>query len=118
MVDHVLDEIEAWHDPVWTTQNVEHPVAFNPRKLKSPYPVDASALRALKRDLLKRVGELAAGWNADAQKLGVKLCGMPHLSCGFAAIGTVGVFAAERRGRQECRPSQRRAYSVFVLAAG
>lgn len=35
--------------------------------------LDASALRALKRDLLKRVGELAAGWNADAQKLGVKL---------------------------------------------
>ncbi len=35
--------------------------------------MDASALRALKRDLLKRVGELAAGWNAGAQKLGVKL---------------------------------------------
>jgi len=35
--------------------------------------VDASALRALRRDLLKRVGELAAGWNAGAQKLGVKL---------------------------------------------
>ena len=45
----------------------------NPRNLKSPYPVDASALRALKRELLKRVGELAAGWNAGAQKLGVKL---------------------------------------------
>ena len=27
----------------------------------------------LKRELLKRVGELAAGWNAGAQKLGVKL---------------------------------------------
>ena len=35
--------------------------------------VDASALRALKRQLLARVGELAAGWNAGAQKLGVKL---------------------------------------------
>ncbi len=46
---------------------------INPRNLKSLYPVDASALRALKRDLLKRVGELAAGWNAGAQKLGVKL---------------------------------------------
>ncbi|MEQ1861995.1 MAG: hypothetical protein ABMA13_18915 [Chthoniobacteraceae bacterium] len=46
---------------------------INPRNLKHPYPVDASALRALKRDLLKRVGELAAGWNAGAQKLGVKL---------------------------------------------
>ncbi|MCB1205011.1 MAG: hypothetical protein KDN18_12190 [Verrucomicrobiae bacterium] len=45
----------------------------NPRNLNSPYPVDASALRALKRELLKRVGELAAGWNAGAQKLGVKL---------------------------------------------
>lgn len=46
---------------------------INPRNLKQPYPVDASALRPLKRDLLKRVGELAAGWNAGAQKLGVKL---------------------------------------------
>jgi hypothetical protein len=45
----------------------------NPRTLQHPYPVDASALRALKRDLLKCVGELAAGWNAGAQKLGVKL---------------------------------------------
>ncbi|MEA3213561.1 MAG: hypothetical protein QOE70_6618 [Chthoniobacter sp.] len=45
----------------------------HPRNLKQPYPVDTSALRALKRDLLKRVGELAAGWNAGAQKLGVKL---------------------------------------------
>jgi hypothetical protein len=50
-----------------------HTGRINPRSLKSPYPVDASALRALKRDLLKRVGELAAGWNAGAQKLGVKL---------------------------------------------
>ncbi len=46
---------------------------INPRNLKSPYPVDASALRAPKSELLKRVGELAAGWNAGAQKLGVKL---------------------------------------------
>ena len=46
---------------------------INPRNLKHPYPVDAAALRALKRDLFKRVGELAAGWNAGAQKLGVKL---------------------------------------------
>ncbi len=50
-----------------------HTGRINPRSLKSPYPVDASALRALKRDLLKRVGELAAGWNAGAQKLVVKL---------------------------------------------
>ncbi len=50
-----------------------HTVRINPRNLKQPHPVDASALRALKRELLKRVGELAAGWNAGAQKLGVKL---------------------------------------------
>ena len=50
-----------------------HTGRINPRNLKQPYPVDASALRALKRELLKRVGELAAGWNAGAQKLGVKL---------------------------------------------
>ncbi len=50
-----------------------HTGRVNPRNLKQPYPVDASALRALKRELLKRVGELAAGWNAGAQKLGVKL---------------------------------------------
>ena len=46
---------------------------INPRNLKHPYPVDSAALRTLKRELLKRVGELAAGWNAGAQKLGVKL---------------------------------------------
>jgi hypothetical protein len=50
-----------------------HSGRINPRNLQHPYPVDASALRALKRDLLKRVGELAGGWNAGAQKLGVKL---------------------------------------------
>ena len=36
-------------------------------------PVDAGALRSLRNELLKRVGELAAGWNAGAAKLGVKL---------------------------------------------
>ena len=46
---------------------------INPRNLKKPYPVDASALRSLLRELLARVGELAAGWNAGADKLGVKL---------------------------------------------
>ena len=50
-----------------------HTGRINPRNLKAPYPVDASALRTLKRQLLARVGELAAGWNAGAQKLGVKL---------------------------------------------
>ena len=50
-----------------------HTGRINPRNLKGPYPVDASALRALKRQLLARVGELAAGWNAGAEKLGVKL---------------------------------------------
>jgi hypothetical protein len=50
-----------------------HTGRINPRNLQHLYAVDASALRALKRDLLKRVGELAAGWNAGAQKLGVKL---------------------------------------------
>jgi hypothetical protein len=46
---------------------------INPRNLKRPYLVNAAALRAFKRELLKRVGELAAGWDAGAQKLGVKL---------------------------------------------
>ena len=46
---------------------------INPRNLKQPYPVDAGALRSLRNELLKRVGELAAGWNAGAAKLGVKL---------------------------------------------
>ena len=50
-----------------------HTGRMNPRNLKGPYPVDAAALRALKRQLLARVGELAAGWNAGSQKLGVKL---------------------------------------------
>lgn len=34
-------------------------VRINPSNLKSPYPVDASPLHSLKRDLLKRGGELA-----------------------------------------------------------
>ena len=46
---------------------------INPRNLKHPYPVDVSALRSLQRELLARVGELAAGWNAGAAKLGAKL---------------------------------------------
>ena len=50
-----------------------HTSRINPRNLKQSYRVDASALRALKRELLRRVGKLAAGWNAGAQKLGVKL---------------------------------------------
>jgi len=46
---------------------------INPRNLKKPYPVDAAALRALQKRLFALVGELAAGWNAGAAKLGVKL---------------------------------------------
>jgi hypothetical protein len=46
---------------------------INPRNLKKPYPVDASALRSLRNELLALVGELAAGWNAGAAKLGAKL---------------------------------------------
>jgi hypothetical protein len=46
---------------------------INPRNLKKPYPVDASALRSLTQELLALVGELAAGWNAGAAKLGVNL---------------------------------------------
>ena len=46
---------------------------INPRNLKHPYPVEAGALRSLRNELLKRVGELAPGWTAGAAKLGVKL---------------------------------------------
>ena len=46
---------------------------INPRNLRQPYGVDASALRALQRELMARVGKLAGGWNAGAGKLGVKL---------------------------------------------
>ena len=46
---------------------------INSRNLKKPYPVDAGALRSLRNELIKRVGELAAGWNAGADALGVKL---------------------------------------------
>jgi hypothetical protein len=47
-----------------------HTGRINPRNLKHPYPVDAAALRALKRELLQRVGELAAGWNAGVRSSG------------------------------------------------
>ena len=46
---------------------------INPRNLKHQYPVDTSALRALQRELLSRVGKLAGGWNAGAAKLGAKV---------------------------------------------
>jgi hypothetical protein len=45
----------------------------NPRNLQKPYPVSNTDYNALKKTLLLRVGWLASGWNAAAQKLGVKL---------------------------------------------
>ena len=49
----------AWSDfqqqLIWSLQpGYTHTGRMNPCNLKGPYPVDASALRALKRDLLKR----------------------------------------------------------------
>ena len=46
---------------------------INPRNLHNPYPVSSTEFNALKKKLLLRVGWLASGWNAAAQKLGVKL---------------------------------------------
>ena len=46
---------------------------INPRALKQPYRVGKSELLALQRRLLKEVGWLAAGWNAAAKRLGVRL---------------------------------------------
>ena len=46
---------------------------INPRNLQNPYPVTSTDFNALKKELLARVGWLAAGWNAAAEKLGVKL---------------------------------------------
>ena len=46
---------------------------INPRNLQKPYPVFSTEYNALKKKLLSRVGWLASGWNAAAQKLGVKL---------------------------------------------
>jgi len=46
---------------------------INPRNLKHPYPVDASALRAFQKELIARVGKLAGGWNAGAAKLGARV---------------------------------------------
>ena len=70
---------------------------INPRGLKQPYPVDAAALRALKRELLARVGELAAGWNAGAQKLGVKLpAWVTRHGGGRSAVAVVDTFRTFR----------------------
>ena len=46
---------------------------INPRNLQKPYPVSSTEFNALKKTLLGRVGWLASGWNAAAQKLGVRL---------------------------------------------
>ena len=46
---------------------------INPRNLQKPYPVSSTQYAALRKTLLARVGWLAAGWNAAARKLGVKL---------------------------------------------
>ena len=46
---------------------------INPRNLQKPYPVSSAEYNALRKTLLARVGWLASGWNAAAQKLGVKL---------------------------------------------
>lgn len=46
---------------------------INPRNLQKPYPVSSTEFNALKKTLLLRVGWLASGWNAAAQKLGVRL---------------------------------------------
>ncbi len=46
---------------------------INPRNLQKPYPVTTADYNVLKKALLLHVGWLAAGWNAAAQKLGVKL---------------------------------------------
>ena len=46
---------------------------INPRNLKAPYPVPAAEYNALRKKLIDRVGWLAAGWNAAAKQLGVRL---------------------------------------------
>ena len=46
---------------------------INPRNLQKPYPVSSTGYNALRKTLLARVGWLASGWNAAAQKLGVRL---------------------------------------------
>ena len=46
---------------------------INPRNLQNPYPVSSAEYNALRKTLLARVGWLASGWNAAAQKLGVRL---------------------------------------------
>ena len=74
-----------------------HTGRVNPRNLKSPYPVDAAALRALKRQLLARVGELSAGWNAGALKLGVKLpAWVTRHGAGRSAVAVINTFMVFR----------------------
>jgi hypothetical protein len=46
---------------------------INPRNLQKPYPVSRTEYNALRKKLRLRVGWLASGWNAAAQKLGVRL---------------------------------------------
>ncbi|MCE9611433.1 MAG: hypothetical protein K8R23_14650 [Chthoniobacter sp.] len=66
---------------------------INPRNLKQPYAVDASALRALQRELFARVRKLAGGWNAGAGKHGVKLpAWVTRQGRGRGALAVVNTF--------------------------
>lgn len=72
---------------------------INPRNLQKPYPVSKAEYIALRKRLLLRVGWLASGWNAAAQKLGVKL--PPWITRHGTKAGVILVTSDGRRFRIE-----------------
>ena len=86
---------------------------INPRNLQKPYPVPGAEFNALKKTLLGRVGWLASGWNAAAQKLGVRL--PAWISRHGTGAGVILVTSDGRRFRIEISNAVKYAGSVKDL---
>ena len=86
---------------------------INPRNLQKPYPVPGAEFNALKKTLLGRVGWLASGWNAAAQKLGVRL--PAWISRHGTGAGVIIVTSDGRRFRIEISNAVKYAGSVKDL---
>jgi len=68
-IERALEQPEAVHKRLRDRRTGR----VNPRGLKTKIAVERAALKAYQKKLLARVGWLAAGWNAAAEKLSVKL---------------------------------------------
>lgn len=68
-----LSSVEATPQELHARFRSDRTGRVNPGRLRRPYPVKPDELRAFRKQLLARVGKLASGWSASAQRLGVAL---------------------------------------------